>query len=387
MKIRQLLTIPRLKQIDVIFLVVITAFVFDFGDMKYAMAGLFVLTYVLAGMRRNRELITYGIGKEFKTILIGQMLLFLITAILQIVNGFNSYAINEAIYLLTPLILVWVYVSMGNTKKLSGIIDVVFLLVTVNYLLECLPNLNISNLKKMNLKNSFSVFENDFAIWFFVLEWYYLSVGNKKRALLSFVLCLLCFKRLCALEAVLLFVFQKPLLQHKQIKREILLLTIFAFLFLINMAFHVVNDDFVYAFEQIFGISLEYFTMSRSQRLKMVMDSDQIRYGLGSVTTYLTQALNTMHDSNKMQRSLHNDLVRIYLECGLLGFLTFVYMYLKAASFDRSFFFLMCFVLLESYVNPVFGAGSAGLWIVVYLILAYASEQYCIPSEEKDKWT
>ena len=50
---------------------------------------------------------------------------------------------------------------------------------------------------------------------------------------------------------------------------------------------------------------------------EIVMNSGQIKYGLGSVTTYLTRYLNTMHGSNFASRSMHNDLVQMYLECGV----------------------------------------------------------------------
>lgn len=374
MRSKQLLTIPKLKQIDFAFLGVVIAFILDFGNIKYAMAGLFVLAYSIGGSLRQRGLVTQGIGSSFVTILKGIVILLGITAILQIMNGFHSYAINEAIYFLTPLMVVWIYVSMTEQKRLSTVIDIIFVIVTVDYIYKHLPYFTISNLKDINLADSFSVFEDGKALWFLIFECYYLTNKDKTKAMLAFVLCLFCFKRLYMLIALMLLLFQKHLHYRTPIKRKILLIIVCAYIMLAVLSCVMIDDRFAAWFEATFGIAFDKFTMSRFERLSMVLNSDQIRYGLGSVTTYMTQVLNEIHGSNIAQRSLHNDLVRIYLECGIIGLVSFVYTFLRAADFDRGAFLIMSIMLLASYVNPTLGAGSAGIWTLVYLLISHASE-------------
>ena len=69
---------------------------------------------------------------------------------------------------------------------------------------------------------------------------------------------------------------------------------------------------------------------------------------------------------------MHNDLVKIYLECGILGSIVFTYIYMKAASVSRMLFVMMCYIFFECYFNHLFGAGSTDIWILIYLIMSIA---------------
>ena len=100
-----MLRIKKVRQIDMFFLLVMIAYAFDFGNIKYAIAWCFSAVYFLGNRMYERHK-WRGIGKNYLLILKGITILFVITAILQIANGFNSYAINEAIYYYTPLLLV-----------------------------------------------------------------------------------------------------------------------------------------------------------------------------------------------------------------------------------------------------------------------------------------
>lgn len=89
-----MLQIRKLRQVDCFFLFVMIAYAFDFGNLKYAMAWCFSAIYFLgSGLYEKRRL--RGIGKEYLLVFDGITFLFAITAILQMINGFNSYAINE----------------------------------------------------------------------------------------------------------------------------------------------------------------------------------------------------------------------------------------------------------------------------------------------------
>ena len=134
----------------------------------------------------------------------------------------------------------------------------------------------------------------------------------------------------------------------------------------------MLNDTFEAWFYQTFHITLYEATLSRSSRIEAVMNSGQIKYGLGSVTTYLTRYLNTMHGSNFASRSMHNDLVQMYLECGILGSIVFTYVYMRAASVNRMSFALICYVFFECYFNHLFGAGCTHIWVLIYLMMSIA---------------
>ena len=62
--------------------------------------------------------------------------MFAITAILQMINGFNSYAINEAVYYYTPLIFIIVYSQISEEQDVETILNYLFVLYIIAFFKE-----------------------------------------------------------------------------------------------------------------------------------------------------------------------------------------------------------------------------------------------------------
>ena len=112
-----MISIKKLRQIDCIYLVVFVAYTIDIGNLKYLLAMIFAMLYVAIMALRGKNMATKESERLFLKILYGLIVLFLITFALQVVNGFQQYAINEAIYFITPLVFAWIYVSNSSSKK------------------------------------------------------------------------------------------------------------------------------------------------------------------------------------------------------------------------------------------------------------------------------
>ncbi|MHA3675700.1 O-antigen ligase family protein [Faecalibacterium sp. PGM34] len=363
--------IKKLRQIDLFFLFVLIAYAFDFGYIKYAMAWLFSGMYFLgSGLYQSRRL--RGIGREYLLIFNGITVLFAITAVLQIMNGFNSYAINEAVYYYTPLILIIVYSQLTNEAQIESIFDYLFILYIVVFFKNFAGQLTLANIRSISFANSYSPFESELAFVFLIFECYYLYMGKRKNALISLIFCILSFKRICMLVAIAIFVLSKWLVEKKPVSKKVVVVAVAFFVLLPMLTCLMLNDTFEAWFYQTFHVTLYEATLSRSARIEAVMNSGQIKYGLGSVTSYLTKYLNAMHGSNFASRNMHNDLVQMYLECGIVGSVVFTYVYMKAASVSRMSFVLMCYVFFECYFNHLFGAGCTHIWVLVYLMMSLA---------------
>lgn len=366
-----MLYIKKLRQIDCFFLLVMIAYAFDFGDVKYAMAWGFSLIYFLGNRLYERRRLK-GIGKEYLLIFYGITFLFAITVVVQIKNGFNSYAINEAIYYYTPLIFVIVYTQLSDEQKTEDIFNYLFVLYIIAFVKNFAGQFTLENIKNISFVNSYSPFESELAFVFLIFECFYLYMGKKKNALISLVLCVFSFKRICVLAAILFFVFSKFLVQKSRIKQKTVIVAVVFFVLLPVITCLILTNSFESWFYQTFHITLYEATLTRSSRIEDAMNSGQIKYGLGSVTTYLTQHLNSMHGSNFTSRNMHNDLVQMYLECGVIGSTVFTYIYMKAASVNRMSFILMCYVFFECNFNHLFGAGCTHIWILIYLMMSIA---------------
>ena len=366
-----MLQIRKLRQVDCFFLFVMIAYAFDFGNLKYAMAWCFSAIYFLgSGLYEKRRL--KGIGKEYLLIFGGITFLFVITAILQMINGFNSYAINEAVYYYTPLIFIIVYSQISEEQDVETILNYLFVLYVIVFLKNFAGQLTLANLKSISFANSYSPFESELAFVFLIFECFYLYMGKRKNAIISLILCILSFKRISMLAAIAFFIFSKWIVVKKAVNKKIVIVTTVVFVLLPVLTCLMLNDTFEAWFYQTFHVTLNEITLTRSSRIEAVINSGQIKYGLGSVTTYLTKYLNALHGSNFSNRNLHNDLVKIYLECGILGSIVFTYIYMKAASVSRMLFVMMCYIFFECYFNHLFGAGSTDIWILIYLIMSIA---------------
>ena len=363
--------IRKLRQVDCFFLFVMIAYAFDFGNLKYAMAWCFSAIYFLgSGLYEKRRL--RGIGKEYLLVFGGITFLFAITAILQMINGFNSYAINEAVYYYTPLIFIIVYSQISEEQDVETILNYLFVLYVIVFLKNFAGQLTLANLKSISFANSYSPFESELAFVFLIFECFYLYMGKRKNAIISLILCILSFKRISMLAAIVFFIFSKWIVVKKAVNKKIVIVTTVVFVLLPVLTCLMLNDTLEAWFYQTFHVTLNEITLTRSSRIEAVINSDQIKYGLGSVTTYLTKYLNALHGSNFSNRNLHNDLVKIYLECGILGSIVFTYIYMKAASVSRMLFVMMCYIFFECYFNHLFGAGSTDIWILIYLIMSIA---------------
>lgn len=366
-----MLQIRKLRQVDCFFLFVMIAYAFDFGNLKYAMAWCFSAIYFLgSGLYEKRRL--RGIGKEYLLVFGGITFLFAITAILQMINGFNSYAINEAVYYYTPLIFIIVYSQISEEQDVETILNYLFVLYIIVFLKNFAGQLTLANLKSISFANSYSPFESELAFVFLIFECFYLYMGKRKNAIISLILCILSFKRISMLAAIVFFIFSKWIVVKKAVNKKIVIVTTVVFVLLPVLTCLMLNDTLEAWFYQTFHVTLNEITLTRSSRIEAVINSGQIKYGLGSVTTYLTKYLNALHGSNFSNRNLHNDLVKIYLECGILGSIVFTYIYMKAASVSRMLFVMMCYIFFECYFNHLFGAGNTDIWILIYLIMSIA---------------
>lgn len=363
--------IRKIRQVDCFFLFVMIAYAFDFGNLKYAMAWCFSAVYFLgSGLYEKRRL--RGMGKEYLLIFGGITFLFAITAILQMINGFNSYAINEAIYYYTPLIFIIVYSQISKEQDVETILNYLFVLYIIVFLKNFAGQLTLANIKSISFANSYSPFESELAFVFLIFECFYLYMGKRKNTIISLILCILSFKRISMMAAIVFFIFSKWIVVKKAVNKKIVIVTTVIFVLLPVLTCLMLNDTLEAWFYQTFHVTLNEITLTRSLRIEAAINSGQIKYGLGSVTTYLTKYLNAMNGSNFSNRNLHNDLVKIYLECGILGSIVFTYIYMKAASVSRILFVMMCYIFVECYFNHLFGAGSTDIWILIYLIMSIA---------------
>ena len=104
---RMKLVVKKPKLENWILYITLACYVIDIGNLKYVIAMIGAIT--MFGIAFLSKSYNNTFAYEFKCFLFSIIGLTLITIIQQIINGFNSYAINEVIYFITPLFFTFAY--------------------------------------------------------------------------------------------------------------------------------------------------------------------------------------------------------------------------------------------------------------------------------------
>ena len=153
------------------------------------------------------------------------------------------------------------------------------------------------------------------------------------------------------------------------IRKGIVYFIVICFIALPVIINSLLNDNFQSWFYNVTGMDINTFMLGRFTRLELVANNLDST-GLGSTTTYLTQYyMDFWSQTTQDNFNLHNDIFKIFAECGILGTSIFTIGFFKATKLKKFSVVLMVYLMLEMIFNHLLGAGTVQFWIMVYLIL------------------
>lgn len=304
---------------------------------------------------------------EFIIYLENIFVLTLISLISIVIWGNHADLINELLYFLVPLIFSFCLI---NVKKgeVASCINCVFWILLFGFLLKFRGALSISSILSINFVNSYSPFEGELAFLSILLVIYYSWKGDRKKHIVSLLICVLSFKRLTMILALIISFFMKKLKEKVEITtRQKIVLAVIFILMPILMGL-ICSDDFANTFYSLTGMDLNSFVKGRFDAINLTFDEYQSGGGLGSVRVFLSDYYRNYYHTNVRSYDLHCDVVRIYFECTVVGLISLVGSYIKSARTSISLM-LIGYIFLECCVNHMFGAGRSLYWIVVYMMI------------------
>ena len=303
---------------------------------------------------------------EVKQILICVGILYFITLIFQVKNmEFKSYSLGEVYYLIAPLLLVWIFFNYISLDKIAKVVDVLFYASCIAFFVQFANIFSLSALKQISFIDSSSPFESDMAQFFLLYCLYYFYTKQTWKSIISVILCFLCFKRFTLVMVIILLVINKIIPHHKKVPKIVLLITVGIFIAAPFLVYAMCTDSFARWFYLQFGIDFDYFTMTRFQIINTVIGAKLTNYGLGTVTNYLEQR------GAAGQLNMHNDILRIYMECTIVGTIAFTVQYFKIVKDNIFSFLLMLYAFMELFVAHYIGPGSTSFWIIAYILIFY----------------
>ena len=321
-------------------------------------------------------------GDEFRLYLRNIVILVGISIGSILIFGNRADLINESLYFFVPLFLSFFLINVrkGSVDKC---ISYVFWAILIAFIIEFRDKLTLTNILSINFLNSYSPFEGELAFLSMLLVVYYSWKGERFKKIGSLVICFLSFKRITMIFSIFAFVFMKALRNKTVNSLKRYQWIIIAIFIAVPVAMNIIcSDSFATFFHSMTGIDFNLFVKGRFLAMSVAFNDYQIAGGLGSVRVFLSEYFRNYFNTNIRTYDLHCDIVRIYLECTILGLFSHVFAYVKSAKSPATLF-LIFYILLECCVNHMFGGGRSLYWIVAYLIIYSFNNPEFIENNEK----
>lgn len=289
--------------------------------------------------------------------------------LMMLQNGCSSAWIEELYYIIIPYLFVWAFSrDIQNKDDVDYIMDIFFNVLAVLYIIYCIFESSRHGLK-ISFVDSTSPFELNTAHMFLVFLLYYTYRENRLRRLIAFILTVMSWKRLSLIIGVFIFFIPVKMWRKIEIKKihYVFLATI---ILLVPLLFQVIlTDEFSQFIYSHTGIDLVAFMKGRFDLISAAYSMDSAKRGLGSMST-----ITIPWYGSTMQNSMHNDIVRIYLETSIIGLGIFVYEFIRIGKTKFSFL-TIAYMLIASTGTHLLGSGGIPYWVLVYcLIIRYDSE-------------
>lgn len=344
---------------------------FETTKLKYVFAAALVVVAAIS-ISRNRNFLYLN---EIALLGFNVFILVVVSICFQLVNGFKGDTLNEALYFIVPAMVVWALINYEH-GAVGKYIDFCFYLSILSFFTQLFSPGIASKIAAgqigIDFINSFSTFESGLAFFSVVFVFYYSVTNQTKKKYISLFLCVLSLKRISLVFAVIFFVFGKRL-RYMGFRRSICVLV---FCLIPVVITFICNDKVALVFRNATGLDLNQFMMGRFDFINLLVDSDQIKYGLGSCRSYLSNYYQHYYNTVGIVEyyDAHNDVLRFFLECTILGSFSVAYSHFHLAKEKSSATILIFYVFFECCFNHLFGAGNTAYWILVYLTVFCMNE-------------
>lgn len=342
---------------------------------RYSLHYITAIFLILIGLIISRLKLKLGDSGNY---LIPFSLFAVITFLMQLINGFQSYSYRELITLFVPVLIYLSFINVYKNEH-SFNVDIIFYIMIVFFIIFNWGRFSLTNIRSISFLNSYSAFESKYAYYGLILQFYYTFKKDKPKMIISFIVCLLSLKRVAILIGLLLLMFHKRIPINKPVKKGFIIGTTIVFLLAPILIQIMCNDTFVLWFNNATGFNLNTFLSGRISKFNAVFDSGEMKYGWGSSTIYLTNNLWSFARYSDFYEgqfiNIHSDILKIYCECSILGLFVFLHYHLKQVKNNWMSFLLMFYLFTDMLVNHHLGIGKVLFWVIVYVVIHEIKEE------------
>ena len=278
--------------------------------------------------------------REFKLGMGYVLVFFIISIVIQIYNmDFQSYLYSGLLRISLPIL---------NAFKID-------------------KDFNFAGLLSISWSESSSSMESSMAHDFIVMEVYFLSRKDNKKAFVSMLLCMLSMKRLSFILAPILFVLAKKLPEiNKPVKKSLLRsLKIVAILspFFMFALYSKASQNF---FQNVFNMDLNLKMGGRIAIYDTVVNNIPYFNGYGSINAFLSKFVYSVFGTY-WNATLHNDFIRIYYETTIVGVVVLANNLVELSKKNYWNFIIVAYLIFVGITSHILNYFS--VWVTFYMII------------------
>ena len=168
---------------------------------------------------------------------------------------------------------------------------------------------------------------------------------------------------MCLLYLIFITIFHSKISRNGIVSKKFYVLITGIALCLPAIVQILLTDSFSQWFTSLTGLDLHAFLMFRFETIVTAFESDELSKGLG---TFLW--IDVPWYNKFVHVSIHNDIVRLYLEVSAAGLVCFTYGISSIAKNNYSFL-IMVYLFIEMACSHFLGNGSLPFWILAYSMI------------------
>ncbi len=291
------------------------------------------------------------------------LFIFLLSKFFEFQSGIINTKIIDGIFTMAfPLIIVLGVLNSLDSNEIYFCMVAILLVTFGAYFLEMYlsGNMNVSAIKSISIKDSYSPFESHYFSGLSVGLAAYFSYFNKdkKWTILSFIFCFFTFKRIIILFAIILLFL--PI-----VKTDLRVKSGNTIAFIMTAIFSLLGIGYTYMLMpqnisvldsltiHYFGLSITKLVMARDHLLGNLIYSGFVRAGIDS--TFL------------FSKDIEMDLVRLFLELGVAGvFAIVLYFWMLAKDNYFSYMFMLSIMMNLLFSHSIHSTLG---WILKYIVI------------------
>ncbi|MBQ7504403.1 MAG: hypothetical protein IJT79_03710 [Ruminococcus sp.] len=339
---------------------------FDSLGIKHILMVVTIVVGLLSDLRRGKFKIS-KFSYELKMALFAVISLLVISFGYMAFNGFADYWVSQVYFLVIPLWFAYtIFKNDYSVKRFKSIVRYLLVVTSILYTIFIIDTVFFQNAElEFSFMKSTSPFESETAHFYLLIYIFYTFIEDKKGRAVSAFFCIMAWKRISLICLLLITIAGFMKLRNKRIKIGyiVAIAVIFSIYPLINE--YMMTAEFGRWFSEVTGISFVDFSNFRYYAFKAAIDGGMKSQGLG--TFFSVRVPWYGHFVNV---SLHNDIMRLYLEVSIVGLFLFL-LFTGAVARRRFSMFVILYLFLEMTGNHLIGNGGIPYWLLGYSLIFF----------------